>query len=78
MIIALAIFASEAGNAHIGQKFWDKMKKEQNNNDVATEMISGAAIAFTYTDKEILEAHSEDQAMDFINLRSCSIAEANE
>lgn len=78
MIIALAIFASKAGNAHIGQKFWDKMKEEQNNNDVAAEMISGAAIAFTYTDKEILETLGEEQAQDFINLRNSSIAEANE
>ena len=53
----------------------EKKQRKLSDRDVYIDMLSGAATALTYTDKEIRDAFSPEEAQDFINLRDKIYAE---
>ena len=48
--------------------------KKKNGQDIAADIIGGAAVALSYTDKEILDILPEEQAQEFIEMRNRVLA----
>lgn len=48
--------------------------KKKNGQDIAADIIGGAAVALSYTDKEILDTLPEEQAQEFIEMRNRVLA----
>lgn len=53
----------------------EKKQKKLSDRDVYIDMLGGAAAALTYTDKEIRDTFSPEEAQDFIDLRDKVYAE---
>ena len=53
----------------------EKKQRKLSDRDVYIDILSGAATALTYTDKEIRDTFSPEEAQDFINLRDKIYAE---
>lgn len=48
----------------------DKKHARHSGNDVASDIIGGAAAALAYTDQEIIDTLPKEQAHEFIELRN--------
>ena len=48
--------------------------KKKNGQDIVADIIGGAAVALSYTDKEILDILPEEQAQEFIEMRNRVLA----
>ena len=71
----MTIFANTSRKAPKGHKLRDKMTKEKRTGqDVAVEILGGAAVALSYTEREIIETLPQDQAQEFIELRKRVLA----
>ena len=53
----------------------EKKQRKLTDPDVYIDMISGAAAALTYTDREIRDTFSPEEAQEFIDLRDKVFAE---
>ncbi|MBQ3243575.1 MAG: hypothetical protein IJB01_03115 [Bacteroidaceae bacterium] len=53
----------------------EKKQRKLSDRDVYIEMLSGAATALTYTDKEIRDTFLPEDAQEFIDLRDKIFAE---
>ena len=73
---ALTIFAHISRESpYQGVKYGIKMTdKKKNGQDIAADIIGGAAVALSYTDKEILDTLPEEQAHEFIAMRNRVLA----
>ena len=49
-------------------------KEKQTGQDVAVEILGGAAVALSYTEREIIETLPQDQAQEFIEMRNRVLA----
>ena len=76
MKVALTIFAPISRESpYQGVKYGIKMTdKKKNGQDIAADIISGATVALSYTDKEILDKLPKEQAQEFIEMRNRVLA----
>lgn len=55
----------------------DKKQNKPSGNEIAADIIQGAATALAYTDEEILATMQPHEAQEFIDLRNRVIGDIN-